>query len=74
MTAKLQASGAGRLCYDEHVGPPCFNDFFHRLFRSMFIPVQPLQTLIDNTMLSLNLNSNNYVAVHVRERHPTSER
>ena len=73
ITAKLQTWDAGRLYYDEYVGPPYFNEIFHHLFRSIFIPIPPLQTVIDNTMLSFNLTSNNYVAVHVRARYPTSE-
>ena len=73
LSAKLQTWDAGRLFYDEHVGPPFFNEIFHHLFRSIFTPVQPLQELIDHTMTSLNLTDGKYVAVHVRARYPTSE-
>lgn len=73
LSAKLQTWDAGRLFYDEHVGPPSFNEIFHDLFRSIFTPVQPLQELIDHTMTSLNLTDGKYVAVHVRARYPTSE-
>jgi hypothetical protein len=65
--SRLQSPDAGEELYTRQ--PDSFStyeDVFHALFRTFFVPVPRLQAIIDEKMKEHELAPNQYVAVHLR--------
>jgi hypothetical protein len=67
--ARLQEGDGNAQLYDSFVVPgiePDFDTVYHDTWRLMFTPSAPVEALIEETMAQLDLQPNNYTAVHVR--------
>jgi hypothetical protein len=67
--ARLQEGDGNAQLYDSFVVPgiePDFDTVYHDTWRLMFTPSAPVEALIEDTMAQLDLQPNNYTAVHVR--------
>ena len=60
----------GQQYYDKKLkrGEPNFEQVFRDVWMSVFQPVPPIQTLIDEAFTNLGLSVGNYTSVHVRSR------